>query len=1037
MEDPVPESEEPADRPSVLGGGLEALCDPFEGADDPVEGVEFGPEDLLSEEAVLAQLEPDAPTGPLPAEAAALPETAGTAGEPEDIPSVVRDLLAALIDELPQVSIVFDQLAGLAGALDLEPDVFVNATDNATDMLSRLAGTTGSLGLVGLTRVCEHLRANLDPSAGDLKPRIAEAADIWYAIVPAVRQYLESPYDLERAAALAALLTDSRLAVPLDATGATALVQDLSHPAFTHLEIDGPVRPQIANPDDVSLALPEDANPELVDALLHELPQQAEELSAALQRLASAGSLEDVTVAQRIAHTIKGAGNTVGVRGLAELTHQLEDILLALAKHETLPSPELTQTLIAASDCLQGMAEALQGTAPPPADCLPVLQEVLDWANRIDRDGPPAAQAHVPEPVPSSVSTSETPAPPLEPASPRASVVPTAGPSTDREASSAMLRVPSSLIDDLLRLVGEAMIQNSQLHERVRGTRQEARAMIRQFDLLQQIGTELEELIDLRDLSVDRETRSSHRAFDALELDQYNELHTHSRRLIEAAVDAREIGRSVIDNLAHLNDMLATQERLNRDTQDGVLRTRMVPVKTVFPRFERSVRQTCRLTGKHVELHLSGGDTQMDSDVLARIADPLMHVLRNAVDHGIESPQAREAAGKERGGQIQLGFLRDGNSILVRCGDDGAGLDFAAIRAVAQDRGLLGPGSEAGDEVLKQLILLPNFTTRSKVTQTSGRGIGLDAVQTSIAALGGSLTLHSTPGEGCTVEIRLPVSLLSSNALLVQASGQVIAVASRGIEQIRHVHDGEVRQFGGELVFHTSEQMLPARTLDSVLGLTTSAGEAVQDCASVLIVRSERGLHAVLVRSVMASRDVVVKTLGQYIPKLRGVVGATILGDGSVTPVIDLAEMLRAPSTSALDGTATMISTGADKVRSRRALVVDDSLSARRSMAQVLSDSGFEVATARDGMEAVEMLEATRPDILFVDLEMPRMNGIELTSHVRARSDTASVPVVMITSRSTEKHRAQARAAGVNVYLTKPFDADSLLEQAERLMEEP
>jgi CheY-like chemotaxis protein len=192
-----------------------------------------------------------------------------------------------------------------------------------------------------------------------------------------------------------------------------------------------------------------------------------------------------------------------------------------------------------------------------------------------------------------------------------------------------------------------------------------------------------------------------------------------------------------------------------------------------------------------------------------------------------------------------------------------------------------------------------------------------------------------------------------------------------------------------------------------------------------------------LVKSVSASRDVVVKTLGRYIPRSRGIVGATILGDGSVTPVIDLAEMARAPAAMLTDGTNTISPSTVQRTRSRRALVVDDSLSARRAMAQVLNDSGFEVSTARDGMEAVEELERTRPDILFVDMEMPRMNGIELTSHVRARPDTANVPIIMITSRSTEKHQAQARTAGVNVYLTKPFDADALLEQAEKLMEPP
>ena len=1073
----VPDVESPIDG---LGGtleDLETLCDSLESEADPANTDDA----VLSDDDVLEQLEsPELLTEPWLAETAAedfLAETppdlppeqpaevsldlphdlpldmppegleewalelsqADSTAAPATIPPAVLELLDTFINELPQVSIAFDQLVGLARAPELEPDVFANALDNAADMLSRLSGTAESLGLIGLGRVCEHLRANLGGSPEGTRGAVAGAANTWCTLVPTIREYLKSPYEISRAGALTTLLTDPKLAVPLDTAAAEELTHSLTHPEFAALDLEVPARAQTATAEDVSLELPEDANPELVDALLHELPQQTEELSAAVQRLLNGGSLEDVTVAQRIAHTIKGAGNTVGVRGLAELTHQLEDILLGLAKHETLPTTELAQTLITASDCLQGMAEALQGSAPAPTDSIAVLQEVLDWANRMDREGPPAAQSHASR-TPAILATPDRTDAGDVGGSPSSADGPEAAAQTsmpERDPSSVMLRIPSHLIDDLLRFVGEAMIQNSQLHERVRSTRHEARMMLRQFDLLQQIGSELEELIDLRDLTPDRQRQTNHRAFDVLELDQYNELHTHSRRLIEAAVDAREIGRSVIDNLGHLNDMLVTQERLNRDTQDGVLRTRMVPVKTVFPRFERSVRQTCRLTGKQVDLQLSGGETQMDSDVLGRIVDPVMHVLRNAVDHGIESALERETAGKPTTGSIALEFLRDGNSILVRCRDDGAGLDLAAIRAVAERHGLVAPGSEVTDEVLKQFILLPNFTTRDRATQTSGRGIGLEAVQSSVAALGGSLTLNSSEGRGCVIEIRLPVSLLSSNALLVRTAGQTVAVTSRGIEQIRHIQDGELRHFGGELVFQTGDLVIPAQPLDVVLDPASAASESLDEYRSVLLVRSERGLHAILVRSVSASRDVVVKTLGRYIPRMRGIVGATILGDGSVTPVIDLAEMSRAPATMAADGTRTMSHSSLERARSRRALVVDDSLSARRAMAQVLSDSGFEVSTARDGMEAVEELEKTRPDILFVDLEMPRMNGIELTSHVRSRADTAHVPIVMITSRSTEKHRAQARTAGVNAYLTKPFDADDLLEQAERLMEAP
>jgi chemosensory pili system protein ChpA (sensor histidine kinase/response regulator) len=459
-------------------------------------------------------------------------------------------------------------------------------------------------------------------------------------------------------------------------------------------------------------------------------------------------------------------------------------------------------------------------------------------------------------------------------------------------------------------------------------------------------------------------------------------------------------------------------------------------VKSFFPRLQRSARQASRLTAKRAELELSGGETLMDSEVLGQIVDPLMHLLRNAIDHGIEAPEARLAQGKDPQGRVSLEFLRDGSNILVRCSDDGAGLDFAAIRLAAERRGLLAEGEEASEEDLKNLILRPNFTTRQQATQTSGRGVGLDAVYSRIAELGGALTIKSSAGRGCVFDVRLPVTLLSSHALLVRAGGQTIALTSRGLEQIVHVEDGELRQFGSELVFQAADQIYPAQALDAVLGMPGPLGRAGQLAAyrSVLIVRRSAGLVAVLVESIVASRELVVKNLGAYIPKLRGIVGGTILGDGSVTPVIDVAELLREHGLADVRGTMTGTTHTSEAAALPLALVVDDSLSARRALAQLLSDSGFKVLTARDGMEAVETLENTSPDILFVDLEMPRMNGIELTMHVRAKPQMAKVPVIMVTSRSTVKHRQQAESAGVNAYITKPFADDMVLEHTRDLL---
>jgi chemosensory pili system protein ChpA (sensor histidine kinase/response regulator) len=404
------------------------------------------------------------------------------------------------------------------------------------------------------------------------------------------------------------------------------------------------------------------------------------------------------------------------------------------------------------------------------------------------------------------------------------------------------------------------------------------------------------------------------------------------------------------------------------------------------------------------------------------------------VDHGIESATERSAAGKPVNGNIWLDFLRDGNNILVRCRDDGAGFDFEVIRRTALRRGLVEPEQVVSDEELKNMLLMPNFSTRSEVTQTSGRGVGLDVVYSHIVSQGGSLVLNSVAGEGCTTEMRLPLSLISTHALLVRLQDQVVAVADRGIEQILHAADGTQRELGGQIAFWVDKQVYPLKPLEEILQLAPDRRTSQRASMPVLLVNTRAGVTAVPVQEILSGTDLVVKEFGRYVPRLPGIIGATILGDGAITPVLDLPELMssfRRPVEQTM--ATTLVKTEQEGRCLPMALVADDSLSARKALIQVMEDAGYEVRAARDGMEAVQAIEAKQPDIVLVDMEMPRMNGIELTAHLRARPETADLPVIMITSRSTAKHRRQAEVAGVNVYLTKPFLDDELLDHVARL----
>jgi len=945
----------------------------------------------------------------------------------EDLPAEIRELIAVLLNEIPSLEHRLVQILIAATPGDGTSAVWQDAHELYADYLDRFGDAAEAVGLCGLRQVVTLMRENLASlvaRGGALGAREMELLASWGAQATA---YLCDPHSPDACHGLIEWLQAPQWPRPLPAEQAQVLLLLLREPTLEYEDLDqvAEARPARAAPEDVSLALPEDVDNELLEALLQELPSQTRTFSEAIQRLSAGGALDDVTVAQRTAHTVKGAGNTVGVVGLATLTHHLEDILVALAKQKALPRPALALSLMNAADCLEAMGEALCGLGDPPDNAQQVLQEVLDWANRIDRDG--LQEADEPAPLGQAVAAAAT-----QPGAALAEVAAAdspENPQTGMRSHATRKRVAPVLVDELLRLGGETIILSGQVHEQVHRIDERMRSMQAELERLQRLGGELERLIDIRDLSTDRPQQRRYSEFDSLELDQYSELHTISRMLVEAATDARQIGGMVSEQLQRLDKVLLTQERLNRETQETVLRARMVPISTHVARLQRSMRQTCRLTAKQAQLHISGADTLLDGEVLSQLIDPLMHVLRNAVDHGIEPPAQRSAAGKPPDGNVWLDFMREGNNILVRCRDDGAGFDYAQIRRTAEDRGLVDPGQTISEEELKNLVLMPNFSSRSEVTQTSGRGVGLDVVYSHVLSQGGSLTLNTEAGKGSTTELRLPLSLISTHALLVRLRGQVMAIADRGIEQILHAADGKELRLGDQLCFRVGEQHYPLRYLDQVLGLPPDPRSSPRTPTPVLLVRDRTGVTAVPVQEVMAGTDLVVKEFGRYVPRMPGIVGATILGDGAVTPVLDLPELMSAVSRS-LAKTPAPTPTVVDQETKRRplALVVDDSLSARRALAQVMEDAGYEVRSARDGLEAVELARGRRPDIVLADMEMPRMNGIELTAHLRGRPDTADLPVIMITSRSTAKHRRQAEAAGVNVCLIKPFLDDELLD---------
>lgn len=888
----------------------------------------------------------------------------------------------------------------------------------ADDALERLVNACQTVGFKGLSDIGLHVGNNIRLFQTPQHTFKTEQLTLLLDWLSHVHIYLPNFNDGQAQQGILKGLDNKQWAEPLSYELLNTLALQIASEIKSISEHTELLRIEKATDADISITLPSDVNQELLELLLQELPVLTQQFSEAIQRLQISGSEQDVMIAQRIAHTLKGSANTVGIKGIAVLTHHLEDILIACSKAQKTPSA-LANALLDASDCLESMSEALLGFTPPPENAKAVLQTILDWANRFDKGEWPneTIEAIETSPMPDTVGNDGE-----EPVATTA-LQPT------------MVRVAADKVENLFRLSGESITLNSQAQESIRVMKKQLQDMRLQFGLLKKLGDELEQLIDIKNLSGQAIT-ATNPDFDNLEMDQYNELHTVSRRMAEAAVDAREIGLDINREMDKVNEVLEQQQNLVIEVQDVAMQTRLVSVSSIAPRLQRCLRQTCRLTGKQSDLFFTGENLLIDGDTLNAIIDPLLHILRNAIDHGIEHEADRLPVNKPRKGRIAIEFGREGNNLLVRCQDDGRGLDLVAIRAAAEKRGWLTPGQSVTTTELQRFILRPNFSTRDISTQTSGRGVGISTVLSQIKSLGGKLNMESEAGKGLMIELNIPLPLSLTHVLLVNVGQHRVTIANSGITQIHYIGEMSLITANNQEKLSLDGKTYEFLKLDKLLKFSRQSKHN-GEYGAILLVQHDDKTTAVLVDSIIDTRDVVIKSLGHYLGKMQGFVGATIFGDGSVKPVIDLPALLRTTSHHDInndDDEPETFETHDFKLPS--VLIVDDSLSQRRSLEQLLEDAGYKVHTARDGIEAIELLAQIKPDLVLTDLEMPRMNGIELTAHIRAQYNEQRLPVMMVTSRTTLKHRQLAEKAGVDCYLTKPVPDEELIVKIQTLMEQ-
>ena len=948
----------------------------------------------------------------------------------------LKDLVDALAGEIenlvPQLNINLDDLH----QLELDDAGFLHALDQYSDQVQRMGEAAEMAGFPGLQAVCNHVLENTLLLATVEQAERAPLIDFlrgWPALMVHYLRHLE---DLSAAAGLLDHLHTAPH--PLSEDSGRQIMQQLqAMPDLVSLGGDEQQRQTVALPEDVALDVPEDADQKLMEGFFQEAPDQAHMLVELVGKMgAGEASMDDIASAKRVAHTLKGSGAIIGLRGLAALGHHFEDVLEYLEAQGGHVAKPVAAVLADGAYCLEQMVAYVTGTDEYPQQAQAVLQDVLDLANRIDRGEELEHAAPRTAHAASAASPAETGAA-AEPVEAVEHHLPTAqqpAASARKQAApaAAALRVGLDKIEELFRVSADVSAHAAAMESRMKQLTDRANELLEQNLRVQKRLRELETVVDVRALSVMRARggRDSESAFDPLEMDQYNELHSTAHALVEDTSDVRAISLQLKEEIAQLGGMQTRQQQLSRDLQYLVMGTRMMEVGGLESRLQRNVRTACQATGKMAVLTLKGAHTLIDNEVYNKLAEPLLHLLRNAVDHGLEMPRERLQAGKSEVGSIVLDFSRQGQHVVLRCQDDGAGLDLDAIRRLAQERGLIRPGQAMSEEDIAQLVTLQGFSTRESVSEISGRGVGMDVVRSWVEGMNGVMRISSQRGKGATIELRFAASLSSQQSLIVDVQGHRFVLSSLHVEQAVPHGVGSFVLTNDQLEYRYNNRILRALRLAEVTGLAVDADKPL-DAYDAVVVRVQDKLFALAVDGLLDARELLVKNPGRFARHVHGVAGLTVLGDGSVAVHLDLVQLLANWS-----GNRQLAGSGAVFARRKTAskpqlpgvLVVDDALTVRNTLQQLVEDAGFYVETARDGLDALDKLRTFTPHLVLTDLEMPNMNGVELTMSLRGRDETKALPIVMITSRSQDKHRELAERAGVNFYITKPYNEAELLQ---------
>jgi chemosensory pili system protein ChpA (sensor histidine kinase/response regulator) len=831
---------------------------------------------------------------------------------------------------------------------------------------------------------------------------------------------------------------DEEIVTP-DADDLPVIIEDQSHeplaePVHEPVEVEAPALvPELSPYADI--------DPDLLEVFVEEgreILDQADASLAAWRVDPQQG--EHVASLQRDLHTLKGSARMAGLAIVGDFAHAMEALLDAVAGGQRESDGAAIEAMESGFDRLHRMIVAIAKHQPislSEADIepfarlagAPIAPDTLTAENyREEREAAAQPDTWLP------------PAPQPEPIPVLDRVLPDLLPEMEEEelqrASQEQIRVRADMLDTLVNHAGEVSIYRSRLEQQTASFRstltEHEQTVSRLRSQLRMLEIETETQIIARYHQEHRDNAAA--TFDPLELDRFSQLQQYSRALAESVSDLVSLQTMMDDLTRQTETLLLQQQKVNAELQEGLMQTRMLPFDAMVPNLRRTLRQAASDVGKRAQLVVEGANGEMDRNMLDRIKAPFEHMLRNAVAHGIEAPQAREAAGKNAEGTVRIQVAREATEVVVRLSDDGAGMDRDAIREKAIERGLLRPDARVSDDQIFQLTQVPGFSTAEKVTQVAGRGVGMDVVANEIKQLGGTLAIESQRGTGTTFVMRLPFTLAVTQALIVRIGETNFAIPMTSVHGVAKVEPNELahRMADDDAQFEYAGEDYAIHDLPQLLGVHVIASPDEGDIP-LLLARSGDLRAAIRVDAVLGSREIVVKPVGPQVSSVPGILGATIMGDGSVLMILDLAPLVRhGVARQAFEAEAALPQAPRkqDEVRVKPlVMVVDDSITMRKVTGRVLERHEFEVMTAKDGVDALEKLNERVPDLMLLDIEMPRMDGYELATAMKADERLAGVPIIMITSRTGDKHRQRAFDIGVDRYIGKPYQENDLVVQ--------